>query len=139
VAGGINLYGYVESSPTNKIDPFGEFAITGCVTVYYVLAATVTIGAWGQIEIWKRLRRCECPSLQYVWDSFTKFTKNRPDDSFDRNKARRKVDKTNKKLNPKPGKKLPPFINLDKFKTKTGRAIDVIADWLGNRLPKKGG
>ena len=71
------MYGYVESSPTNKIDPFGEFAITGCVTVYYVLAATVTIGAWGQIEIWKRLRRCDCPSLQYVWDTFTKFARSK--------------------------------------------------------------
>ena len=132
MAGGINLYGYVESSPTNKIDPFGEFAITGCVTVYYVLAATVTIGAWGQIEIWKRLRRCECPSLQYVWDSFTKFTKNSPDDSFDRNRADRAERKSNRNIDPKPGKNVSLPIDLENFKTKIGKGLDVAADILSN-------
>lgn len=41
--GGINLYGYVGGNSANATDPLGEFAISGCVVVYYVIAAIVAV------------------------------------------------------------------------------------------------
>jgi len=111
------------------VDRDGEFAVT-CTTVYVLVAATVAVGVWGELIIYDRLRFCPCPFPHFEWDTFTKFFNKDPDSSFDRNRANRAERKSNRNIDPKPGKKLPPIINLDNFKTKTGRWLDFAADIL---------
>lgn len=133
---GPNLYTYCFNNPVNYVDPYGLGASgAGGDTPWWLIAGGMSLASpwpgdealvWGAIgtgaAIWGTY---EAGKAIINWAS-----NREPHNSFDRSKAQRKVDKTNRNLDPKPGKDVPPVIDLENFKTKIGRGLDVAADIL---------